>query len=248
MEQPAPGSPVPPTLSSWQRIPAVFARPREALAGLVQRPTSLLPLAIFLATVLAQTLLIYQPYIVPMQLEQMEARADAGDIPAEHLDRAEAMMRSPVAVAFGALTGMVVITVFNLLIAGLALLGVNFILGGGMTFRQAWSLTWWSSLISAVGVVVSTAVTLATGRFPAHLGLGILAPAEDATSKLGFFLGTLLDGINPFALWWLAVAVIGASAISGKPARAIAWVYGGFYLVGLLIAAGVGGLAHRVSG
>ena len=43
-----------------------------------------------------------------------------------------------------------------------------------------------------------------------------------------------LDGIGPFALWWIAVVVLGASALSGVPRKRVAWSIGGIYL-GLLI-------------
>jgi magnesium-transporting ATPase (P-type) len=246
MEQSAASAPAAPMLTPWQRMIAVFTRPRAAMAGLAERPTSLLPMILFLLVVLAQMLLIYQSSIVPMQLEQMEKKVDAGQMAPEALDHMESMMRSPVGEAWGVGLAVIVVALINLLIAALVLVAMNFVLGGRMSFRQSWSLNWWTSLISVAGIVVSTVLTLATGKFPVHLGLGVLAPPEQATSKLGVFVGTLLDAISPFTLWWLAVLVIGASAISGKPTRAIAWTFAAFFLVFSVIGAGLGALATPV--
>lgn len=248
MEGSGTSAPAAPAMTSWQRVFAIFTGPRAAIAGLTERPTFLLPMVVFLIVVLGQTLLIYQPAIVPMQIEQMEKKVDAGQMSPEALDHMEEMMRTPVAEAWGVGIAVIVVALINLLIAGLVLVAMNFVLGAHMTFRQAWSLTWWTSLISIVSVVLSTVMTMATGKFPVHLGLGVLAPPEQATSRLGIFAGSLLDAVSPFTLWWLAVLVIGASVMSGKAVRAVGWTFAAFYLVFMLIGAGLGAMVTPVSG
>ena len=44
----------------------------------------------------------------------------------------------------------------------------------------------------------------------------------------------ILDGLGPFAIWWIAVVIIGASALSAVPRKRVAWSVGGIY-VGLLV-------------
>jgi hypothetical protein len=40
-----------------------------------------------------------------------------------------------------------------------------------------------------------------------------------------------LIAIGPLSIWYLAVLIIGASALSGAPRKSTAWVLGGLYLV-----------------
>ena len=56
-------------------------------------------------------------------------------------------------------------------------------------------------------------------------------------------LGVFLDGIGPFALWYLAVGVVGASALSGAKRRSVAWVLGVLYLVFLALMAALAALS-----
>ena len=242
MEQSAASAPAAPALSPWQRVVAIFTKPREAMVGLRERPTSLFPMTLFLVALLAQTLLLYQSAIVPMQLQQMEKKVDAGTMPPEALDRVEGMMRSPVGEAWGVSIAVIALVVINLIVAALVLVAVNFIAGGRISFRQAWSLTWWSSVISVLGIIVSTILSMATGKFPVHLGLGVLAPAEQATSRAGVFIGSMLDAVSVFPIWWLAVLIIGAAAVSGKPVKALTWTFVALYLVFAAIGSGLAAL------
>lgn len=231
----------------WQRVILMFTKPRDATSGLAQRPTSLFPMVLFLVALLAQTLILYQTAIVPMQIEQMQKKVDAGQMPPEGLDRVEGMMRSPVGETWGVGIAVIVVVVIQLVIAGLVLVAVNFIVGGRISFKQAWSLTWWTSVVSVLGMIVSTILTLATGKFPVHLGLGVLAPPEQATSRAGAFIGGMLDALSVFPLWWLALMIIGASVISGKSGRALTWTFIAFYVAVSAIGAGLAALGTPAS-
>jgi hypothetical protein len=166
-------------------------------------------------------------------------------MPPDAVERAEGMMRGPIAVTIGVAGAGIASLVVGLVAAALLLLGVNFMLGGSLSFRQAWSINWWAGLVFLPGLLVSGVVGLATNRFPVHLGLGILMPPEEAQSKLGFFVGSLLDGIGPFAVWWLAVGSLGASVMGGKPVKQVAMVLSGLYLVAIMILSGLGSVFYR---
>jgi hypothetical protein len=226
----------------------VFTRPRAAFVGLAQRPTFLFPLVVTLLLGVLQVAVLYQPAIVPMQLQQMQRQVDEGKMPAEALQRAEPFMRGPVGMTMALVATAVAIPVMSLVIAALMLIAVRFVLAGPLSFRQAWSLTWWAGLISLVQVVLVAVIALSTSTFPVHLGLGVLNPAEQATSRAGYALGAFLDAFNPVSAWWIGVSAVGAAVVSGKSVKSLAVVFTIFYLVICLMGAGLGSLTARVGG
>jgi hypothetical protein len=181
-----------------------------------------------------------------MQLEQMETQVAEGNMPPEALARTEQMMSGPFGIGSALISGILGSLLVGLLATLLVLLAVNFMLGARLSFRQAWSLQWWAGLIYLVPLVLNIALSYATQQFPIHMGLGILAPAEDATSGFGTFIGMFLDSINPFAAWYLAVGAIGASVMTGKPMKPVFIVFVGVYLVASLFGSGLGSMLQNM--
>ncbi len=237
-----PGSGTESTLTNAQRLWAVWTHPRRAFEDLTRRPTVLFPLVLGCLAFALFTAGLYQRAIVPMQLEQMERMVEQGRVPGDALERFENQMRSPMAMGLGVVFGVVPAILIQLLIAGLALFGVTMVLGGSMSFRQAWSLAWWSDLVNLPVLLVTGVLAYFKESLAVHLGLGILFPPEEATTKLGFFLGSLLEGVSLGMVWRLAVLSIGASVMSGKSVKAVVSVYTVFYLVVLLFVAGLSSL------
>jgi hypothetical protein len=63
-----------------------------------------------------------------------------------------------------------------------------------------------------------------------HVGFGALLPALDEPTKFGIALRSFLDALGPLSLWFVAVGVIGAAALSGAPRKSVAWVLGVLYV------------------
>ena len=115
----------------------------------------------------------------------------------------------------------------------------GFVLGSSMRFRQAFDVVCWSGLVKIPALLLFFALAFTRQTFVGiHLGLGILVPDPETPNKLLTGLTTFLDFIGPFEAWWAAVAVLGASAISGAPRRSVAWVLVALYLaLGAFLAA-----------
>jgi hypothetical protein len=224
-----------PSLSVFQRAIAIFTRPGSAWSGLRARPQWWFPLIIVTLVNVAFSATLWERAILPMQLDAMEESVAAGRMDAAALDRAETMMRSPAGLAFAALPWLILSPVFSL-IAGLVLMfGVGFMLGGKLPFRLAFEVATWSGLIQIPGVLLTGIVAWAKETMQGvHISLAALLPEPDKSDKVMGSVVGILDGLGPFALWWIAVVIIGAATLSGIPRKRVAWAVGGIYL-GLLV-------------
>jgi hypothetical protein len=81
-----------------------------------------------------------------------------------------------------------------------------------------------------------------------HTGFGILLPESDAPSKLMTGVGIFLDALGPLSIWYLAVVIIGAAALSGAKRKSVAFSIGGLYLVLIIFFSALGGMFAKGGG
>jgi hypothetical protein len=53
---------------------------------------------------------------------------------------------------------------------------------------------------------------------------------DEPPTRLQTFLGGFLDAIGPFGIWYVAVVILGATALSGAPRKSVTWVVVGLYI------------------
>ena len=217
--------------SPFGRMIAVFTNPANAWTGLASRSQWWFPLLVMVACNIAFTLTLHERAIMPMITSQWDQMVDSGQMPAERVEQMAGFFRSPAGTALSVGQQVIVWPVMILILAVGISFGVGFVLGNRMPFRHAFEVANWASLV----LIPSYAVTwvLAWTRETLrgiHLGLGALVPMSDPPEKIQIGLASLLDAIGPFNLWFLAVAVLGASALTGAPRKSVAWVLGGLYI------------------
>jgi hypothetical protein len=238
MTQPVTAPPEPePSLSIWGRSVAMFARPTRAWAGLERSGQWWFPLVVCALISMIGTGLTYQRAIVPTQLAQIDRKVESGDIPQDALDRIEAQMASPMAVAISVASVAVVVPLINLAFAVIPWLAAGFMLGRRFRYRDAFVVTAWAGLVGIPAQILTSVLAWTNESMTnLHVGFGVLLPAGDPPSKLMVGLGTFLDhGIGPFALWSVAVLALGTAALSGAPRRSAILVLGGLWLVVIAI-------------
>ena len=142
----------------------------------------------------------------------------------------------------GGVVGLVLTPAFVLLFfaigAGLLWMGVS-ITGAQARFKTLLSVLAYSCvtylLFAAVGIVVLTvrgkAAITGFADLRAPLGLDLLAP------NVGLYLGTVLNGINPFAIWGVWLTGTGISITHGTSRGTAIFVTAFVYLIALLIIA-----------
>ncbi len=218
-------------LSPWGRAVAVFASPALAWAGLAQRAQWWFPLLIMVVLNVASAMTLHERAVMPMITERWEQMVDNGQLTPEQLDKMEAGLRGPGGMLLSAGPQLIAWPLFMLILGLCISFGVGFILGTKLKFRLAFEVANWSSLVLIPYTIVVWVLAWSKETMRGiHLGLGILVPQSDPPERLQVALSAFLDAIGPFNLWFLAVAVIGAAALSGAPRKSVAWVLGGLYL------------------
>jgi hypothetical protein len=223
-----------------ERVVAVFTRPSQAWGGLRARAQWWIPLLIVLAVSAVATVLVYDRAIVPMMTSQWEQMVEDGRMSAEQLEGAQGFMTGPAGKAITVGQQVVVLFAMQFIIALLIWFGCGFVLGAKLSYRLALEVGAWSSLVTIPNSIITTTLGAMKENLAAvHTGFGILT-ASDQPTRLQAGLTTFLDAIGPFAIWYLAVVVIGASTLSGAKRSSVAWVLGAIYLViaGLLAVGG----------
>jgi hypothetical protein len=216
---------------------AVFARPAQAWAGLERRGQWWFPLVVCTAVSVIATGLTYQRALVPTMLAQFDRQVDAGQIPAEQLDRIVSQVTGPVPMAINLASVAVVLPLMSLAFALLPWMAAGFMLGRRFRYRDAFVVTAWSGLVSIPAQILTSTLAWTNETMTnLHIGFGVLLPVQDPPSKLMVGLGTFLDqGIGPFALWYLAVLALGTAAVSGGGRRPVILALGGIWLVVIAI-------------
>lgn len=225
-------------VSVFARLVAVFASPARAWDGLQSRAQWWFPVLLVMLVQTVSGFLLYDRAILPMIVSRWEQAVETGQMTGEQLASAEQMMSQPMWRAFTVVQQDVVWFLMVLVSALAVWFGVGFILGSRMRYRHALEVVAWSSLVMIPAMILTSVLAWSRGTIEGvHVGFAALLPAAESPGKLMTGLKVFLDGIGPFSIWYLVVAVFGASALSGAPRRPVAWVVTVLYVVLLMIMA-----------
>jgi hypothetical protein len=233
-------------LSVWQRAIAVFARPTSAWSGLESRSQWWFPLVVMMLLSAGFAAALHQRALMPMISESWEQAVADGRMTAAQVDKMEAFMGGPLGMAM-TVGQQVIAWPIILLVSALGVwFGVGFVLGRKFRYRLAFETVAWSSLVTIPGQLLAGALAWSRETMRGlHTGFGILLPESDTPSKLMTGLGFFLDAIGPLALWYLAVVIIGAAAVSGAPRKSVGWVFGALYVGMTIFFAALGAMFSR---
>ncbi len=227
-----------PPLSPLQRLVAVFVRPMRAWGGLHRSVQWWFPLLLSLAFAASFSLVLHERAFVPMIQDRFEQQVSEGQMTPEQAARAERMMAGSMGLVWSIVPQVVAITAITFVIALILWFGVAFVLGRPFPYRLALEVTCWSALVNLPGQILFGVLAWSRQTMRGiHIGFGMLLPESEAPSKLMMGLGVLLDALGPFSLWYVAVGILGAAALSGAPRKSVAWVLGGLYVVLVLVIA-----------
>ena len=221
-----------PSPSLLQRTVAIFVRPASAWGGLQSRAQWWFPFLVMLLVSICFSLLLYHRAILPMIQDSWDQAVADGKMTAEQVDRASAFMSGPAGIGISTVQTLIVLPVILLLTALAVWFAVGFLLGTKFRFRLAMEAVCWASLITIPGQLLTGVLAWSRETMKGiHVGLGVLLPESDPPTKLQAGLGFFLDRIGPLELWYLAVLILGAAALSGAPRKRTMWAVGGVYLV-----------------
>jgi hypothetical protein len=188
-------------------------------------------MVIMLLVAAAFSVVLHERAMMPMILESWDEAVADGKMTTEQVDQMEKFMSGPTGIAMTVVQQAIALPVIYLFSALIVWLGVGFILGKRFRFRLAFETIAWSSLVLIPGQLLTGVLAWSKQTLKGiHTGFGILLPDADPPSKLIAGLGFFLDAIGPLSVWYLAVVIIGAAALSGAQRKPVAWVVGGLYL------------------
>ena len=241
---PAHAEPPAMTLPWPTRAGRVFVSPARAFEGMTGAGGWWIPLLIVLVIELALGYATYHRVLVPDMVSRWEQAVTNGQMQPDQLERMETFFTtSPAAIGFTLGAVLVMVPLVYLLQALVLWFGAGFVLGAKFRFSQALGVISWASLVGLPGSFVRFAYGWFRESFQGlHLGLGVLLPETESPTKLITGLTVFLDAISPFAVWYLAVAILGTAALTGMPRRNVAWVLVTLYLAFVAFSAAVAAL------
>lgn len=199
------GEPADPTTelaSLPRRVAQVFFSPGALFESLRANPVWLGALITLAAISLAANILVPEELIRQLVMEQLPDDPDPAQI--------DTAMR--MAGIFRYVGPVVFTPVAAIVLAALALLIWNLILGGDASFKQSMSVTSHVLFIPTLGGLLTIPLMMAANDATVALGLHLLLPGMDEES----YLYGLFKGLNLFSLWAAFVLGIAMSRLYPK--------------------------------
>ncbi len=217
-----------PERSLPRRILDTFIAPGELFASFGERPPWLGVLAISTLVMVGVIALLPIELFVAQMREAMRSRPDAPPMDVEAMG-GFARASGIAGAGFAQLVGTV-------MAAGVLTLIFRMLMGGAGSFRTHLAVASHASLIPALGALLTLPLQLARADLDTQLSLSLLAPWLDSDG----FAYKLLQGLNVFTLWYLALLALGAAVVGRRTSwgTAAATLFG-IYLVILVATAAV---------
>ncbi len=248
---PGPPSATPPmpATSLAGRLLNVFAAPGDVFAGIKATPSSvanwLVPVLIFAVIgTISVCIMFAQPAIQQtvrdQQVKALDKQVQQGKMTQAQEDQALQVMEKFAGPTLMAIFGSVGIVIYGFAsIFGWALV---LWLAGRWWFKTRFDylktleVAGLSSLITALGMVISTLLAVILGRLYAGPSLALLVGDFDPTKRGHLLLGAV-NGIN---LWHAGVLAVGLAKLSGTPTVKTATAVFGFWVLIELLLIGIG--------
>lgn len=221
----------PASMSLAQRIINIFVAPSKVFQFLAGKPLWAAPLILMTLYSAGLNLAVVSTSAGEAALkEQILQSPQAAQMPPERM--ATALSIGKVMAGVGVLVAVPVITFVG---AGIVYLIFSIVLGGEGTFKQTLAVYTHGGLIYLVTGIVGTSIVLMKGSFKSSTSLAAFLPFLEETS----FVYKLLQGLDLFIIWQLAVVSIGMAIINKMPTKKAAITIFSVYLVVVLVIAGI---------
>jgi hypothetical protein len=233
------------------RLMNVFAAPGEVFAEIKQAPTSvanwLVPLLIYAVVgVISVCIMFAQPAIRQtihdQQVKALDQQVQQGKMTQAQEDQALQVMEKFMGPTMLAIIGSFGLVIYSFVsVFGWALvlwLAGRWLLKSRFDYMKVLEVAGLSSVIVALGMVITTLLAVILGRLYAGPSLALLVDNFDPKNRGHLLLGAF----NLIYLWHAGVLAVGLAKLSGAPAaKAAAVVFGFWVLIELLlIAVGLG--------
>jgi mannitol-specific phosphotransferase system IIBC component len=247
--EPPPAAPPVPATSLAGRLMNVFAAPGEVFAGIKTTPSSvanwLVPVLIFAVIgTISMCLMFAQPAIQQtvheQQVKALDKKVQQGKMTQAQEDQALQVMEKFAGPTLMAIIGSIGIVIYGFAsIFGWALvlwLAGRWLLKTQFDYLKALEVAGLSSIITALGMVITTLLAVILGRLYAGPSLALLVGDFDPTNRGHLLLGA----VNVMNLWHAGVLAVGLAKLSGTPTVKTATAVFGFWVLIELSLIGIG--------
>ena len=154
-------------------------------------------------------------------LEKMRKNENLMNLPAERrqeiFDRVEGQFKSPFWSSIGVLFGIA----YFFVVAGILFFVGNIILGGEARFAQVLGACVYTRFVSIPEMLVQGFLATAKGTMNTALSLAAFFPSDQSET----FAYRLVNGLDIFSIWFIAVLIIGmATLYNFKTGKVAAWI------------------------
>ena len=195
-----------PPRSIWSIIIGIFTSPTQAMEDFKKKPSLLV--VIILTYVLASIIgITTAKYSSMLQYDMLKTSTV---IPAEILQemKTEGENANP---WVGGLSGGIVVLIFSLIAAGIAMFIGKFIFAGDANYKTIWAVVLLAGLISMLGGILRIPMVFAKGSMLVSYGFAAAMPGKGFTSVLY----SILYYCDFFFIWTVIVEGIGLSKVFG---------------------------------
>jgi Yip1 domain len=229
----------PPGKSFLGRLLGVFVSPGETFADVVRRPDFIAPLVLLVVcSVTVTESLLAHIGMARILRTALEERGQSANITPEQFQRAVNIQN-----IIAHVSGVVVLPVLLLILAGIGLLIVNVMFGAQVSFLKAFSVTCYAGLVHLLEYAMGLAMIFLGD--PEHFNVRSFIPTSP-----GFFLNpletskvvmALASSLDLFTFWVMALLGVGFSAATGRKVGAgkIFLVLLGLWVAWVLIRVGM---------
>jgi len=190
--------------SAGSMLVNIFLEPSRVFKSIKIKSSWVLPFIIYL---IIATIGAY--FTTPFQMEIGKQKIMQSDQLTEEQKQAQIEMSGKFAF-LGWVIAPIAVVVIMLLITGANLLVGSVILGGTTRFTTMWSAICFTSLISALGLIIKVPLMLWKHTADIRTSLAILLPGKDLASGIVSFLNTSTD---LFLIWQIVVMIVGMAII-----------------------------------
>lgn len=221
----------PASMSLVQRIVNIFVAPSKVFQFLSGSPLWAAPLILMtLYSGVLNFAVVSTSAGEAAMKEQIMSSPQAANMPPERM--ATALTIGKTMAGVGALIAVPVITFVG---AGILYLLFSIVMGGEGTFKQTLSVYTHAGLIYLVTGLIGTSIVLMKGSFKSSTSLAAFLPFLEESS----FVYKVLQGLDLFIIWQLAVASIGMAIMHRMTTKKAAIAIFSAYLVVVLVIAGI---------
>jgi uncharacterized membrane protein (DUF106 family) len=227
-----------PALTFFQRVTGVFTSPRKVFESLRSHPVWLDVLILYIV-VGVFTFIPMQPIIQREAMENARERIASAELSEEQkteaIERQEGIMSKMLSVPAGIATVLIVSPIMFLFWALVVWFVYGFMIGGQLTFGQAFAAVSHLALIQLLGGLVKLPLILAKGSMYVATSLALVLPEADPSSPAW----AALNAFDIFTIWILITMAIGMVALARvSPGKSRGAAIGIFVFVLLLTSAG----------